>query len=136
LAAAGEFPPYLLHIEKDPNTQNGQKMARLLVSQPSPSFNDEIKDLITNSVDKKMSTAREIHVGTPAPDFPLKESITVHIHDFANLTTVRDEVVESSTFALAGFEWSLGIFPGGDDELGEGMIAVYLHNKSPTKVIV
>jgi hypothetical protein len=78
------------------------------------------EDLITNSVDKKMSTAREIHVGTPAPDFPKKESITIHFHDFANLTTEKDERVESPIFSAAGFQWSLIIYPGGTHLLTRG----------------
>ncbi|KAL3776995.1 hypothetical protein ACHAWO_006349 [Cyclotella atomus] len=68
-----------------------------------------------------MSTAREIHVGTPAPDFPLEESVTVHFHVFANLTTEKDEEVCSPSFTLAGFEWNVCIYPGGNVISDEGM---------------
>jgi hypothetical protein len=51
-----------------------------------------------------MSAARQIHLGTPESNFPLKESITVRFHDFANLTTKRDDEVCSPIFAMAGFE--------------------------------
>jgi hypothetical protein len=79
-----------------------------------------------------MSTARQIHVGTPPTDFPRRESITVNFHDFANLTTEKNKKVWSHNFDVAGFEWSLKIYSGGDRKSSDGMIAAYLYNKSPS----
>lgn len=96
----------------------------------------KIEDLtiVTDAKYQQMSTAREIHVGTPAPDFPLEESVTVHFHVFANLTTEKDEEVCSPSFTLAGFEWNVCIYPGGNVISDEGMVAVYIYYRSPTEV--
>ena len=75
-----------------------------------------------------MSFAREIHVGTPPPDYSKEESVTVHFHDFANLPDEKEEGVSSPIFAIAGFEWSLEIFPGGDDTSQEGMTLTFATN--------
>ena len=57
-----------------------------------------------------------VHVGTPKPDFDKDDVNLVHFHDFKNLTTVRDEMVESPEFICAGHKWKLQLFPGGDAE--------------------
>ena len=83
-----------------------------------------------------MPTDREIHVGTPADEFPLGESVTVHFHDFQNLTTVVDRRVESPTFSCAGYEWSLEICPGGDSISDTpGLVPVHLTSISPEDVV-
>ena len=81
-----------------------------------------------------MSATRDIHVGTPAADFPLEETVTIHFHDFENLTTVKDELVESPKFMCAGNEWSLCLYPGGNEEAAEGMVSVFLYNESPEEI--
>jgi hypothetical protein len=40
----------------------------------------------------------------------------------------------SPSFTLAGFEWNVCIYPSGDDTSDEGMVAVYIYNRSPTEV--
>ena len=45
-----------------------------------------------------MSAGRDIHVGTPAAGFLLEDKVTVHFHDFKNLTAVKNEQVESPKF--------------------------------------
>ena len=81
-----------------------------------------------------MSTDREIHVGTPADEFPLGESVTVHFHDFQSLTTLRNTRVESPTFSCAGYEWNLAISPGGDILNPPPMVPVHLCSISPADI--
>ena len=83
-----------------------------------------------------MSTAREIHVGTPAADFPFDESVTVHFHRFNSLTTVKGELVESPKFTCAGYNWCLDIYPGGSFNAADGMVSVYLSNRSSTEEVI
>ena len=82
-----------------------------------------------------MSDTRDIHVGTPAADFPWKESVTVHFHDFENLTRGKNQCVKSPTFTCADNEWCLRVYPGGIDASADGMVSVYLDNKAPEKII-
>ena len=81
-----------------------------------------------------MSATRDIHVGTPAANYQLKDSVTIHFHNFENLTAVKDEMVESPTFLCAGSEWSLLIYPGGNEEAAEGMVSVFLFNESSAEI--
>ena len=83
-----------------------------------------------------MSTAREIHVGSPADNFRLGESVTVHFHGFESLTTVKGEPVYSPTFSCAGNDWCLQVYPGGDNDAADGMVSVFLKNQSPAKIPV
>ena len=84
---------------------------------------------------KTMSSATEIHVGTPPDDYPLRESVTVHFHDFESFTTVRGDKVCSPTFKCAGYDWSLMLYPGGDHNASDGMVSVYLQNRSSVKIL-
>jgi hypothetical protein len=83
------------------------------------------------------AVTRDIHVGSPSPDFKeeLDESVTIHFHSFASLTTEKGEGVKSHTFHCLGFDWSLKIYPGGNSKSDDGMIACFLYNKSPTKIV-
>jgi hypothetical protein len=83
------------------------------------------------------AVTRDIHVGSPSPDFKekLDESVTIHFHSFASLTTEKDKSVKSPTFNCLGFDWSLKIYPGGRSKSDDGMIACVLLNKSPTKIV-
>ena len=78
-----------------------------------------------------------IRVGSPPPGNNQGwVTRTVHVHDFASLSTVRGQFVKSPEIMLLGNQWRLGIFPGGDlfpcgDEgADEGMVSVYLANGS------
>ena len=55
-----------------------------------------------------------VHVGSPCHDFRMDDVKQVHFHDFANLTAVKDEMVESPEFNCAGYKWKLQLYPGGD----------------------
>ena len=83
-----------------------------------------------NCHQSKMASTRDIHVGTPAAEFSLEESVTVHFHDFENLTTEIDERVLSPQFTCAGNEWILGLIPGGLFDAKEGMVSVILCNQT------
>ena len=69
-----------------------------------------------------------VDVGTP-PAQPF-----VRFHGFANLTTTRDDYVETSRFSCFGHQWCLQICPGGDEDSDEGYVAVWLVNRSNTSI--
>ena len=81
-----------------------------------------------------MSGTRDVHVGTPAADYQLDDSVTVHFHSFEKLTTVKGEAVFSPIFTCAGSEWCLVLYPGGNDSSREGWVAVHLCNESSEKI--
>ena len=81
-----------------------------------------------------MSVTRDIHVGTPAANYQLMDSITLHFHDFENLTTEKDQSVWSPKFMCAGNEWRLVIYPGGNRGAAEGKVSVFLRNKSSAEI--
>ena len=68
-----------------------------------------------------MSRTRDIHVGKPTADYQLEDSVTVHFHDFENLTAVKGKAVKSPQFRCAGYEWSLWVYPGGNSKSTEGV---------------
>lgn len=83
--------------------------------------------------------AKQIHVGTPEAGFDvqleLEDSVAFHFHNFESLTTIKGEAVMSPKFSCAGYEWILEIYPGGDSNSEDGMVAVNLRNKSPSEVL-
>ena len=54
-----------------------------------------------------------VHVGSPAADFPMDDGKLVHFHNFENLT-VRGEAVETPEFECAGHMWKLQLCTGDD----------------------
>ena len=66
-----------------------------------------------------------VHVGTPADDFNFTsgESVTIHFHDFLNLTAHQ---VDSPTFNLLGCEWCLELYPNGSAHDTNGWVSVHL----------
>lgn len=81
-----------------------------------------------------MSSSRDVHVGIPSIEFPLEESVVIHFHDFENLNSEKDKCVESPNFTCAGNKWSLSIFPGGNNVAKEGMVSVFLNNKTTERI--
>jgi hypothetical protein len=65
------------------------------------------------------SASAHTHVGT-----------AVHWHGFESLSAVRGEFEDSPEFMLLGNEWSLAIYPGGDDDAAEEMVSLDLYNES------
>eukprot|EP00956_Cyclotella_meneghiniana_P021975 scaffold40799_cov31-Cyclotella_meneghiniana.AAC.3 len=82
-----------------------------------------------------MSSRGEVHVGSPPDGFTDGEIVTIHFHDFANLSVKRGQWVESPTFSLVGYKWQLRMFPRGAASSRQGMVAVFLHNESNSKVV-
>ena len=74
----------------------------------------------------------KVDVGTLASDFEREEWTTteVRFHGFADLSTTRDERVESPKFSCFGHQWTLDIYPGGDVDSDDGYVAVFLSNMS------
>jgi hypothetical protein len=84
-------------------------------------------------MDAPTAAVRTHHnIGTPPPGYHNQEWVThtVHCHNFASLSTERDVSVDSPEFEGLGSEWSLEIFPGGDEDANEGMVTLYLWNFS------
>jgi hypothetical protein len=78
-----------------------------------------------------ITTSTHTHMGTPPPDYNEEwVTHTVHWHGFESLSTVRGESVPSPEFMLLGNEWSLAVYPGGDDDAAEGMVTLDLFNES------
>jgi len=76
-----------------------------------------------------------IDVGTPSDDASEDWTTTVvRFHGFANLTTTRNDYVESSEFSCFGHQWRLDLYPGGDEDSDEGYAAVSLSNQSNTSI--
>ena len=71
------------------------------------------------------------HVGTPPPDYD-GEWLThsVHVHGFESLSVARGGSFDSPEFMLLGNQWILEIFPGGDEGAAEGMVSIFLWNRS------
>ena len=80
-----------------------------------------------------MNTFR-VDVGTPPEKFEGWTTINVCFHGFADLTTTREEYVESSKFSCFGHQWRLDIYPGGDNGSLEGYVAVDLCNMSSSSI--
>ena len=77
-----------------------------------------------------MSGSRIVHVGTPSNDFKEWTTTEVCFHNFADLSTERDEYEESPEFSCLGHEWTLYIYPGGKEVSREGYVAIALANAS------
>jgi len=77
-----------------------------------------------------MNTSRRVHVGTPPGDFKGWTTTEVCFHGFANLSTTRDEYVESPEFSCLGTNWVLKLCPGGEEESEEGHVSAALANRS------
>jgi hypothetical protein len=71
------------------------------------------------------------HVGTAPPGYNQEwGKHTVHVHGFGSLSTVRRASVDSPEFMLLGNPWRLQICPGGSSNAAEGMVSLYLYNRS------
>jgi hypothetical protein len=56
----------------------------------------------------------------------------VRFHGFANLTTTRDEFVDSPEFSCFGHRWRLRLYP--EEDSPEGYVALRLGNRSNTSI--
>jgi hypothetical protein len=79
-----------------------------------------------------------IHVGTPPADFELWESKTIYIHSFLDLPDTKgdENEVSSPLFYCLEHKWRLRVFPGGDDDVRDGWVSVYLKFCDKTSVSI
>ena len=78
-----------------------------------------------------MSISRGVvHVGTPPTNYSGWTTTEVQFHNFANLSTERDEDVSSPKFSSLGNPWRVDIYPGGRENSDEGYVAILLSNMS------
>ena len=77
------------------------------------------------------SNTYRVDVGIP-PEKKIEGWITtnVYFHGFVNLSTIRDECVESPDFFCLCRKWTLSIWPGGEEDSLEGFVGVQLENRS------
>ena len=68
----------------------------------------------------------KVDVGTPTGNIEAWATAEVRFHGFANLTTVKDEHVESPIFTCHGHEWKVMLYPGGNSTSIDGMIGAFL----------
>eukprot|EP00956_Cyclotella_meneghiniana_P032867 scaffold91862_cov51-Cyclotella_meneghiniana.AAC.4 len=83
-----------------------------------------------------MSFIADVHVGKANDNWPVEERVQVHFHSFANLPHRKGTALTSSTFACAGHEWYLDLYPRGDRRASGGMISVYLCSELSSKINV
>jgi hypothetical protein len=78
-----------------------------------------------------ITASAHTHMGTPPPGYDEEWAThTVHVHGFASLPSVRGEAVDSPEFVLLENPWLLRIYPGGRQDTEEGMVSIYLENRS------
>ena len=82
-----------------------------------------------------------VHVGIPPYDSQEWAKTTLYFHDFAALPTERDKATWSPNFHCLGYEWYVGLYPGGVEVEDDGsdattkQVSIYLHSDSETKNI-
>jgi len=79
-----------------------------------------------------MST--RVDVGTQWTNFGGWSTTELRFHGFANLSTTRNESVESPEFSCFGHQWRLYLYPGGTNNSSEGYVAVELVHLSNTSI--
>jgi hypothetical protein len=83
----------------------------------------------------RFNQAAVLHVGTSSSEFTSWSSSErttkiIWIHGFASLSTVRGAFVDSPEFEGVGNQWRLVIYPGGYSTAAEGMVSIFLRNRS------
>lgn len=77
-----------------------------------------------------------VDVGTPSPDFQEWATTEVRYHGFADLPAAKAKMkggpdyTTSPGFTCLGRQWDLTVYPGGHPDSGDGMISIYLLNRS------
>jgi len=72
----------------------------------------------------------KVDVGTPPIGFQQWALAEVHFHRFEDLPTENNSETESPEFACLGKQWSMSVFPGGHEDSDDGMVAVFLNNRT------
>ena len=70
-------------------------------------------------------TAR-LYVGTPPRGFQPLDVAEVHFHGFKDLPTENYVAVASPEFTCLGRQWCCDVYPGGEEDSDDGMVAVYV----------
>ena len=88
----------------------------------------------------RSAASSNTHVGTAPPGYNQNfMTHTLHFHDFATLSTERGEFVKSPEFMLLGNQWSVEMYPGGDEEEmypgGDEEGSLYLQNMSNNAIV-
>jgi hypothetical protein len=82
-------------------------------------------------IDSITALSAHTHVGTAPPGYQNEwVTHTVHYHGFPNLSSERDEFVDSPEFEELGNLWRLRLYPGGCRGAAEGKVFLYLWNMS------
>jgi len=76
----------------------------------------------------------KVDVGTPPEGYKEWTTALVHFHGFANQSTTRGEEVVSPKFSCFGHQWSLIIYPGGEEDSDEGCVSLGLINRSNASI--
>lgn len=89
----------------------------------------------------RATVSSNTHVGRAPPGYNQNfMTHTLHFHDFASLSTVRGEFVNSPEFMLLDNQWSVEMYPGGDEEEmypgGDEEGSLYLQNMSNNAIDV
>ncbi|KAL7527391.1 hypothetical protein ACHAXR_001934 [Thalassiosira sp. AJA248-18] len=64
------------------------------------------------------------------------EITPIHIHRFEGLNASRGTFFESPDFTSCGHQWNVRVYPGGNSNSDDGMIAAYLFNMSEESIEV
>ena len=81
------------------------------------------------------SRITKVHVGTP-PTRKEWEVIEVHYNGFEGLPSERGVPVHSPEFTCFGHKWCLKVYPGGHSESKDGMVSLYLVNRSNKSITI
>jgi hypothetical protein len=86
----------------------------------------------TNTImNAPITASAHTHMGTPPPGYHQEwVTHTFHVHGFGRLPSHRNAFVDSPEFMLLGNQWSLEMYPGGRANADEGMVTLYLNNRS------
>eukprot|EP00581_Thalassiosira_minuscula_P007949 CAMPEP_0183712940 /NCGR_PEP_ID=MMETSP0737-20130205/7977_1 /TAXON_ID=385413 /ORGANISM="Thalassiosira miniscula, Strain CCMP1093" /LENGTH=233 /DNA_ID=CAMNT_0025941679 /DNA_START=293 /DNA_END=990 /DNA_ORIENTATION=- len=77
-----------------------------------------------------------VHVGIPPKEWENWEGHLVRFHHFESMSKKKLVQVRSPAFHCYNHKWRLTIFPGGDNDSPDGMIAVYLEHCSGPEISV
>ena len=75
-----------------------------------------------------------VDVGMPPSGFQRYDFAEACYHGFEALSTERGEEVESPKFTCLGHQWRLDVYPGGDENSADGMVALFLYNMSDESI--
>ncbi|KAL3787211.1 hypothetical protein ACHAW5_004001 [Stephanodiscus triporus] len=83
--------------------------------------------------EREFSIMSIVHKGHPPNDWDGWESHILHFHKFACLPSGKNKCVSSPQFSSFGSQWTLRIYPGGDDKAREGNISLYIGRRGATE---